>query len=104
MSKAINFIHFKELDAWDYQWAFKCFIGNERSIVPNVNLVHNIGFGEGAVHTTAVNKNVPTETDPMEFPLSHPTHMICDTKADALEGIKLFSGNSIIKKVLNKIR
>lgn len=99
-----NFTHFKEINAWDYQWVFKCFIRNENSIVPNVNLVHNIGFGSDALHTTEVDKNVPTETAPMVFPIFHPPYVICDSKANAVENKKLFSYNSLMKKVLNKIK
>lgn len=101
---AFNFSYFKKIDAWDYQWAFKCFIRNETSIVPNVNLIHNIGFGADALHTTKVDKNIPTETAPMVFPIFHPPHMICDNIADGVESKKLFSDNGIIKKVLNRLK
>lgn len=40
-----------EIDTWDYQWSFACFINDGLSIIPKVNLVENIGFGEKATHT-----------------------------------------------------
>jgi len=36
---------------WDYQWAYTCFINNGLCIMPNVNLVSNIGFSKEAFHT-----------------------------------------------------
>ena len=41
----------KEIDTWDYQWTFTQWNNNWLTILPNVNLVANIGFGEGATHT-----------------------------------------------------
>ena len=38
-------------DIWDFQWTFACWLNNGLAIVPNENLVRNIGFGEDATHT-----------------------------------------------------
>lgn len=35
---------------WDYQWNFTCFANGGLSAIPRVNLVSNIGFGEGATY------------------------------------------------------
>jgi hypothetical protein len=41
----------KEIDTWDYQWHY-CVLKNQSvSINPLINLVSNIGFGNGATHT-----------------------------------------------------
>src|SRR6478736_6693547 len=37
---------------WDYQWQFACQINSGLTIVPNRNLVVNIGIGSDATHTT----------------------------------------------------
>lgn len=42
----------KEIDTWDYQWTFTVWNNGGLTIVPNVNLISNIGFGEEATHTT----------------------------------------------------
>ena len=44
-----------KIDTWDYQLSIINYFNNGLSIIPNVNLISNIGFGEGATHTT--NKN-----------------------------------------------
>ena len=101
---AFNLTYFKEIDSWDYQWALSCFIRNEKSIVPNVNLVSNIGFGPGAVHTVKKNKHIDLKTKMMDFPISHPPYVICDSKADAVETKRLFSDNSLMKKLLRRLK
>ncbi len=40
-----------EIDTWDYQWQFAMWRHKGFSVVPNVNLVSNIGFGREATHT-----------------------------------------------------
>lgn len=44
----------KEIDTWDYQWSFVKLIESQLSIIPFVNLIKNIGFGEDATHTVGV--------------------------------------------------
>jgi hypothetical protein len=38
-------------DSWAYPWVFSNFARGALTIVPNVNLIANIGFGTGATHT-----------------------------------------------------
>jgi hypothetical protein len=40
-----------KIDTWDYQWMFAVWFNQASCILPNVNLVSNIGFGEYATHT-----------------------------------------------------
>jgi hypothetical protein len=60
-----------KVDTWDYQWSFAVLLHGRLSILPNVNLISNIGFGPDATHTTSsgVLANMPVEK--MEFPLRH---------------------------------
>ncbi len=39
-------------DTWDYQWTFTCLANYGLSVIPNRNLIENIGFGPGAAHDT----------------------------------------------------
>jgi hypothetical protein len=76
----------ERMDAWDHQWTFVCFIHSGLTIVPNVNLISNLGFGTHATHTR--NKadkfaNLPTEA--MSFPLKHSAFVVCDSKTDKYE-------------------
>jgi hypothetical protein len=41
------------VDTWDYQWVYTCWSQNGLSILPDSNLVSNIGFGLDATHVSA---------------------------------------------------
>ena len=41
----------KKIDTWDYQYNYLLLKYNGKSILPNTNLVRNIGFNEEATHT-----------------------------------------------------
>ncbi|NCR59703.1 MAG: glycosyltransferase family 2 protein [Microcystis aeruginosa LL13-06] len=72
-----------EPTVWDYRWTFACWIQNGLTILPNVNLVSNIGFGEGATHTSSSKSkvaNLPVEE--MIFPLKHPPFLLRHVEAD----------------------
>lgn len=45
-----------EIDTWDYQWQFAIWNNYGMGILPNKNLVINIGFGVNATHTIDENK------------------------------------------------
>jgi hypothetical protein len=68
----------RDVDTWDYQWTLACWLQNGLSILPNVNLVSNIGFGADATHTFSADNfgkdcasfSIPSMT--MHFPLKHP--------------------------------
>lgn len=46
----------KEPDSWNYCWFFTCVINSGLSVLPNVNLVSNIGFGPNGTHTVTEKK------------------------------------------------
>ncbi|XWK85977.1 MAG: glycosyltransferase family 2 protein [Phormidium sp.] len=39
------------INTWDYQWLYACWCQNGLSILPNCNLISNIGFGADGTHT-----------------------------------------------------
>lgn len=43
--------HAGEIDTWDFQWAYACWINSGLTILPEANLITNIGFGPDATHT-----------------------------------------------------
>ena len=42
-------------DSWAYRWAFTCVIERGLTVLPKVNLVENVGYGEDATHTRGGN-------------------------------------------------
>lgn len=74
----------KKIDAWDFQFAFASFLQSGLHILPNLNLISNIGYGPEGTHTKNMESplaNIPVEA--MGFPLRHPQFIIRDAWADA---------------------
>ncbi len=71
------------IDTWDYQLQFASWTQNGLSIVSNVKLVENIGFGVDGTHTTGT-ENFYTEI-PLQgvtLPLRHPLFVVRNQVAD----------------------
>jgi hypothetical protein len=79
-----NRAHAGETGTWDYQWVFACWVRSALSIVPNVNLISNIGFGRNATHTGGSSNAAEMPVEEMSFPLAHPPVMIRDSRADSI--------------------
>ncbi len=91
-----------EINTWDYQWTFACWLQNGLTVLPNINLISNIGFGADSTHTEQVDNsfaNLPVEN--MSFPLDHPQFIIRDTQADRFTQNEHFSLN-FRKRLFNK--
>ena len=85
---------YEGFDTWDYPWLFACYINQGLSILPNINLVSNIGFGQEGTHATDTNSilaNIPVEE--MQFPLKHPPFIVRDTQADNFTERTFYSGS-----------
>ncbi|MEA3341977.1 MAG: glycosyltransferase family 2 protein, partial [Chloroflexota bacterium] len=93
-----------KIDTWDYQWTFSCWIQNTLTVLPNRNLVSNIGFGMKAVHTTEKNKFSNMKTEPITFPISHPPYILRDSVADNITEKTNFSGKLLKKGIIEIIR
>jgi hypothetical protein len=77
-----------KVDTWDYQWVFTGWINSRFTIIPQVNLISNIGFQAEATHTKNPNdSNANLAVEELTFPLIHPRFMIRDTWLDAFEEI-----------------
>ncbi len=95
--KHLKHVRDKNTDTWDAQWQYTTLYQNGYAIIPNTNLVENIGFGSEATHTKGFNDiNIPVSD--MVFPLKHPLNVNIDNKADIRLVRKIY-----IKNVLQKI-
>jgi hypothetical protein len=97
-------VYRRKIDTWDYQWVFSRWINNELAILPNVNLVSNIGFGPEAAHTKHRNRFSELETEAIIFPISHPFYVIRDHIADNITEKNEFSGQTILHKLVNRLK
>lgn len=68
------------IDTWDYQWRYTIWDHEGCAIIPEVNLISNIGFDERGTHTrdgASLDANRPLGS--LRFPLSHPEASgLCD--------------------------
>jgi hypothetical protein len=71
-----------KIDTWDYQLTFSHLFNHSLTIIPNYNLVSNIGFGEFAENTT--NADSPFANVPLEEikEIVHPKYMVPEKDAD----------------------
>ena len=84
-ARAERFDNIKNIDTWDFQWAYTRFINSGLAVMPNRNLVENLGFGNEATHThTTDDLRAHMKTYSMSFPLSHPPFIIRDKVTDDL--------------------
>ena len=74
------------------------------TVIHNVNLVSNIGFGMEAVHTTERNKLVEMKTEYMDFPISPPPYILSDSVADSITGNRMYSDQPLLLKGINKLK
>ncbi|RWY55788.1 nucleotide-diphospho-sugar transferase [Mucilaginibacter gilvus] len=71
-----------EIDTWDYQYGFLNYFNNSLCIIPNQNLISNIGFGVSSTNTH--NATDPNAAIPLEEmgSLTHPLYFLPEKQAD----------------------
>lgn len=91
------------LDTWAYRWMFSCWIQNGLTVLPNVNLVSNIGFAADATHTkrSSLLSNMPVGE--MVSPIQHPPFVIRNAQADQFTQ-RTFYNRSLLTRAKAKIR
>ena len=90
-------------DTWDYQWLYTALKNNSLTIVPRVNLIANIGFGEGATHTTQADDRFILPVSSLDFPLKHPSDLIPLRSLD-LRRIQDMYPPSIFHRISKRLR
>jgi len=75
----------KNLDAWDIPFSVHCQERGYLSVVPEENLVTNIGFGEGSTHTKFESLTLQSPKKSIEFPLRHPAKVEVNHYRDKVE-------------------
>lgn len=103
--------HFQKLyegksDTWDVAWTYTCFKENGFCIMPQTNLICNIGTAQNAAHKVSRFSNLPTS--PLPLPLVHPTEIIINNDADLftykkIYGVKMNVKNSSLALMKDKL-
>ena len=79
---SFQWVYDGKLDTWDCSWTFAAITHGMLQVVPNVNLISNIGFGPEATHTHVVGIHANMPTQPIVFPMEHPKFVLADEAAD----------------------
>ncbi|GAK49453.1 hypothetical protein U14_00675 [Candidatus Moduliflexus flocculans] len=99
----------KELDSWAFLWGFANHANHGLAILPQCNLVENIGFGEDATHTTGKGGKLRIAAQNIAFPLRHPPY-VCHHKAADTFYVETYlkltprPKHSVLSRINNKIR
>ena len=103
-SQIFQAVYDGQINTWDFQWTLTCWLQHGLIILPNENLISNIGFTAEATHTTQNNKlaNLPTTT--MKFPLQHPLFMIQDKHADDFTQKQQYNAVNLLARTKAKIK
>jgi hypothetical protein len=83
-------VHAGRIDTWDYQLNLMMWSHRMMSILPQVNLISNIGFGADATHTRGESRFGNMAVEPMSFPLKHPDTRATNDAADDLTARQMF--------------
>lgn len=91
------------IDTWDYQWYFGSRLNGRISVIPNVNLISNIGFGVDATHTKIHSKLSNMKTEEIYFPMKHPLTIFASQTLDRLFN-KAFVLPKLSQRLKNKVK
>ena len=92
-----NLLYKNKPDSWAYRWAFTCFKNKGLIIIPNKNLVQNIGFDKEATNTIFNSYNQKIKKG--LIPLVHPNSILRDEIADNYTFKNHFDNFSLASKI-----
>lgn len=81
-------------NSWAYVWHYTCLSNKGFVIIPNINLVSNLGFNSEGTHTKTKNIFGNMKMEEMNFPLRHPQIIKYNIEADNFTEEHVFSGAS----------
>lgn len=101
-----------DLDSWAIIWSIANLAHHGLSIIPNVNLVENLGFDAEATHTRGGSRRRIPRLEALDFPLVHPCYVYPNTEADAFDyqhcygwrGDVVRKAKGMVKRALRPVR
>jgi len=100
-------VYYHHKNTWDHQWTYSIWCNNGLCIIPNINLVSNIGFREDATHTIEQYHAVANMKSYSLNKMHHPSFIIPHLEADRYSFRKYFYLSffqKIMKKILSPVR
>lgn len=96
--KKFDAVYTNTLDTWDHQWTYAMWASGGLAIVPQGNLVSNIGFRKDATHTKTKHVLADMQTEAIQE-INHPSFVLADAEADAYYNQSF----TMHRRILNKI-
>jgi hypothetical protein len=90
-----------EIDTWDYQWGYAKNFNHALSIAPKLNQIVNIGFGNDATHTFAIDQKAPKLSYNLTD-IKHPKNVYPDRNHEIMYAKNFFSSRNIIFRMVRK--
>ena len=85
-----NLFSFGLPDSWAYRWFLVCISNSGLTVLPNRNLVTNIGFGADSTHTKDSRQSI--KSTGLDRSLVHPTLIVRNSLADSYSFMNHFGG------------
>ncbi len=99
-----NAVSEDRIDSWAYRWTFTAWRENSLTILPQANLISNIGFTQDATHTRGVDIYANMAVEPLDFPLRHPPFMIRDEISDQFTQNTMFASPGLRQRLISRFR
>jgi hypothetical protein len=100
----LNQVYEKEVDSWAYVWQFDIWLRSGINILPEKNLVTNVGFGRNATNTTfSESERSEMTIHEMLPPYHHPPFIVRNRSADKYTEENYYS-KGIVGEVKRKIK
>lgn len=104
-SRTFQLVYENKINSWAFRWTFACWMQSGLSILPSVNLVSNIGFDHTATHTKEDSAFLGQPTGTLNFPLSHPSFLVRDSKADTFTQQTHFNYHPrLVDRIIGKLK
>lgn len=106
---AIDLCRSGKVDSWSYLWTFSCWLHGMVALLPNKNLVTNVGFGEDSTHTKEACEISELRHEVLED-FSAPSTLAMDQEADEFTFRRIFCApaspmeNFIVSRRFKKLR
>jgi len=93
----------KQIVTWDYQWTFTLWSHKQLTILPNMNLISNVGFGADATHTTGESEF--SKLIAHDFIITkHPLNTVRNKEADEYTSNLMFKQKLFFERIANKLK
>lgn len=107
-SLIFNLVKSEKIKTWDYQFTYHCFRKEMLHIIPNCNLVTNVGDDSSATNTKIKSKTIGLRSESIDLPFKHPKYIIRNKLADKITErhsfiTPLIASSLVVKSILYRI-